>query len=68
VRQRQPGQSLAADGPGRGEVRGDVGGDGAGEDGVQQRGADRGAELLADGDGRAGDAGILRGYAERARY
>src|SRR6266566_6188575 len=51
VRQCQPGQGLAADQPGRGEMRGDVGGDGAGEDGVQQRGADRAAEHLADGNG-----------------
>ena len=47
VRQRQPGQGLAADQPGGGEMRGEVGGDGGGEDGVQQRGADRGAEHLA---------------------
>ena len=45
VRQRLPGEGLAADQPGRGEMRGEVGGDGGGEDGVQQRGADRGAEL-----------------------
>jgi hypothetical protein len=61
VRQRQPGDGLAADGPGRGEMRGEVGGDGADEDGVQQRGADREAELLADGDSRGGDAGVLQG-------
>ena len=61
VCQCQPGQGRAADQPGRGEVRGEVGGDGGGEDGVQQRGADGGAELLADGDGGGGDAGVLRG-------
>ena len=66
VRQRQRGQGLAADQPGRGQVGGEVGGDGGGEDGVQQRRADRGAELLADGDGGGGDASVLPGHPERA--
>src|SRR5712691_12238501 len=66
VGQRQPGQGVAADEPGRGEMRGEVGGDGAGEDGVQQRCADRAAEHLADGDGRGGDSRVLRGHAEGA--
>src|SRR4029077_13528331 len=66
VRLRQPGQGLAADDPGRGEVRGDVRGDGGGEDGAQQGGADRGAELLADGDGRGSLSRVLGGHAERA--
>jgi hypothetical protein len=48
VQQRLPGQGLAADQLGRGEMRREVGGDGGGEDAVQQRGADRGAELLAE--------------------
>jgi hypothetical protein len=39
--QRQPGQGLAADRPGGGEVRGQVGGHGADEDGVQ-------VEVIAD--------------------
>src|SRR5580692_7874544 len=58
VRQRQPGEGLAADEPGRGEVRGDVGGDGGGEDGVQQRRADRSAEHLAHGNGCGGNSSV----------
>jgi len=41
VHQRLPGQGLAADQPGRGEIRREVGGDGGSEDTVQQRGAER---------------------------
>jgi hypothetical protein len=47
-------------------MRGEVGGDGGGEDDVQQRGADRGAELLADRDGGRGHARVLEGHAEGA--
>jgi hypothetical protein len=38
--QRQPGQRLPTDEPGRSQVRGDLRRDGAGEDGVQQGGVD----------------------------
>src|SRR6185437_12904964 len=66
VQQRLPSQGLAADQPGRGEMCREVGGDGGGEDAVQQGGADRGAELLADVECRGRDSRVLRGHAERA--
>src|SRR5580658_642873 len=64
VGQREPGQGLAADDLGCGQVGGEVGGDGGGENRIEQRGTNGGPELLADGDGGGGDAGVLRGYAE----
>ena len=48
VCQRQPSQRLAADDPGGREIRGEIRADRASEQDVQQLGADRGTELLAD--------------------
>jgi len=66
VCQRQPGQRLAAGDPGGREIRGEIRADRASEQDVQQPGADRGTELLADGDSGEGDADVLRGHAEGA--
>src|SRR6266487_7122407 len=57
------GAGVPADHGGRVQVGGQVAGGGAGRHRVQQGGADGAAELLADVDGRGGDARVRLGHA-----